>query len=284
MKFFLILIFCFNTIDLKGAELQLPNLSSSVMDLANLFSSSEREDLSKIAYQIHTYNGPQIAILTVPDLQGLEIEDFSIRVAEKWQLGSKEKDDGLLVVISTKERAMRIEVGNGIEGEITDFDTAKFTRDIFPFYFRKNQFHQGIRIFMEDVAMKFNIKLDDSQTGIVRRQQSPHGQYQHGNLIIIAIIGILSLGGILFKNRPGFRGLFTGLGFSGVSLFLGAPIFLMIGIFLFGLILGLVGIGNFLTVLASSQGNSRGGYGGGFGGGYSGGGGGFSGGGSSGRW
>ena len=113
-----------------AAELQLPNLSSPVMDLAGLMSEADKKDLSDLAYEIYAHNGPQITVLTVPDLQGYPIEEFSIRVAEKWQLGTKEKDNGLLVVISKQEREMRIEVGNGIEGEVTDYDTAKYTRGI----------------------------------------------------------------------------------------------------------------------------------------------------------
>lgn len=267
-----------------GAELQLPALSSPVMDMAGFLTEAERNDLSELAYEINTNNGPQITILTVNDMQDYPIEEFSIRVAEKWQLGSKEKDNGLLVIIAKAERQMRIEVGNGIEGEVTDFDTTKYTKELFPQYFKNGQFHAGLHIFMEDMAAKFNIKLNEGGNRIVRRAPQRVGN-KSGNFIIMAILGILAFGSMLFNKRPMARGLFTGVGFTGVSLLMGIPVMMMIFIFVIGLVLGLVGIGNFLTALALSGGGRGGGGGfGGGGGGWSGGGGGFSGGGSSGSW
>ena len=283
MHFIFSLLLCLS-LNAKSAELQLPALTSPVMDLGHFLNETENRDLSQLAYEIQSNKGPQITILTVPDLQGYEIEDYSIRVAEKWQLGTKEKDNGLLVILSRKERKVRIEVGNGIEGEITDYHTSKFTREVFPQFFKQAQFHAGLRMFMEDVAQKFNIKIGGQQNGYVRRVRKPT-KSGIGEYLIISIIGVLVFGSMIFKNRPVARGLFTGLGFSGVFFFLGIPILFILAVFVFGLALGLMGIGNFLAALASSHG---GGYGGGGrssgGGGWSGGGGGFSGGGSSGSW
>lgn len=288
MRFLLAIVFLFTFTNTGAQELKLPALTSPVMDLANLMSESEQAQLASLAYEIHTNNGPQITILTVNDLQGDEIENFSIAVAEKWQLGSKEKDNGLLVIISKAERKVRIEVGNGIEGEITDYDTARYTRGIFPQYFKTGNFYQGLRIFMEDVAAKFNIKTTVEGRRYIRR--APRStRFGIGEYLIAAIFGILAFGSILFRGRPIARGVFTGLGFTAVSLFMGVAVGMMVGVFVFGLVLGIIGVGNFLTALLLSRGfGGRGGGfgGGGFGGGggWSGGGGGFSGGGSSGGW
>lgn len=284
MRFIYSLLF-FIIFNVQAADIQLPALTSPVMDLAGMMSESQAQDLSKFAYEIYTNKGPQITVLTVPDLQGLEIEDYSIKVAEKWQLGSKEQDNGLLVIIAKAERRVRIEVGNGIEGEITDYDTAQYTRNIFPEYFKRGDFHGAVRLFMEDVATKFNIK-DSAGNSYVRRAPKrttvPFGQY-----FFMIIIGILIFGAAIFKGRPMARGLFTGAGFAGASLFMGLGGMILIIIFLVGLAIGAMGIGNFLYALASSGRGGRGGFGGGGfggGGGWSGGGGGFSGGGSSGSW
>lgn len=278
----LLLLISFN---LRAADIKLPALTSPVMDLGEFLTPEEEQDLSQYAYEIYTNNGPQITILTVQDLQGVEIEDFSIAVAEKWQLGTKEKDNGLLVILSRAERRVRIEVGNGIEGEITDYDTAKFTRDIFPRYFKENQFHAAFRLFMDYVAKTFNIASSEQGSKYVRRAPKRTG-IPGGEFLIIAIFGILSFGALLFRRRPFARGMFTGVGFTGVSLLMGIPIGMMIAIFIFGLVLGMIGVGNFLTALAMSGGRGGRGGGGGFGGGggWGGGGGGFSGGGSSGSW
>lgn len=283
MRYILSLIL-FISLQVRGAELELPALTSPVMDLAGLMTEGQRQDLSELAYEINTHNGPQITVLTVPDLQGQEIEDFSIRVAEKWQLGTKEKDNGLIVLIAKSERKVRIEVGNGIEGEITDYDSARYTREIFPQYFKGGDFHGGLRVFMEDVAGKFNIKLSEGERRYIRRAPKAV-KTGVGEFFIIAILGILLFGSLIFRGKPIARGVFTGIGFSGVGLVMGIPILMMLAIFVFGLVLGLIGIGNFLTALAmSGRGRHYGGGGFGGGGGWSGGGGGFSGGGSSGSW
>lgn len=262
-------------------DLNVPALTSPVMDLGNFLSEEEEKDLSQLAYEIHAHQGPQVTILTTPDLQGYAIEDYSIQVAEKWQLGSKEKDNGLLIVLSRAEREVRIEVGNGIEGEITDYDTGRFTREIFPEYFKRSQFHAGLRLFLEDVAARFNIKLSGEASKHIRR--TPHDQRM--KVFITLFIGVLAFGSMLFRKSPLLRGLFTGIGFSVVSFFLGSAVIALVVSFILGLIFGLVGMGNLLSGMASGHGRSRYG-GGGFsgGGGWSGGGGGFSGGGSSGRW
>lgn len=283
---YLLSLFLLISLNLRAAELQLPALTSPVMDLGNFLSDEEEQELAKYAYEIYTHNGPQLTLLTVPDLQGYEIEDFSIAVAEKWQLGTKEKDNGLLIILSKAERKVRIEVGNGIEGEITDYDTTKFTREIFPKYFRAGQFYAGFRLFYDYVAKTFNIDQGQESNPYIKRAPKRTG-VPGGEFLIMAIMGVLAFGAILFRRRPFARGLFTGVGFTGVSLLMGMSLALLIPIFLVGLVLGIIGIGNFLTALAMS-GRGHGGYrgGGGFGGGggWSGGGGGFSGGGSSGDW
>lgn len=287
LSFILFLSFSFTGV--QSAEIEVPALTSPVMDLAGLLNENEKADLSSLAYEINTNNGPQITILTVPDMQGYPIEDFSIRVAEKWQLGTKEKDNGLLVVVAKAERQMRIEVGQGLEGDLTDYDTAKYTRQVFPEYFRRNEYYAGLRVFMQDMATRFNVKIDEASPNMIRRSPAPV-RVRGGEFIIMAIFGILIIGSIIFRGKPVARGLFTGLGFTGTSLIMGIPVGMMIIIFIFGLVLGMIGIGNFLTALAMSGGgrSGRGGFGGGGfgggGGGWGGGGGGFSGGGSSGNW
>ena len=281
MRYFLTLLLLFS-LNVLGAELKLPALTSPVMDLAGLMPEAQRSDLSQLAYEIHTNNGPQITILTVSDLQGYAIEDFSIAVAEKWQLGSKEKDNGLLVLISKAERQMRIEVGNGIEGEITDFETARFTREIFPAFFRRGDYHGGLRLFMQDVAERFNIQLDPKSTRYIRRAPQTIPTINLG--LIIVMVVVLSFIGLLFRRRPGLRGISSGIGVAAVGGFMGLPLMMLAMMFLVGSVIGLIGLGNFLFMIASSRGGRYGGGGFGGGGGWSGGGGGFSGGGSSGSW
>lgn len=282
---FLLLI----SLQVWGAELQLPALTSPVMDQAGFLNEAERNDLAELAYEIYTNKGPQITILTVPDMQGYPIEEFSIRVGEKWQLGTKDQDNGLLVIIAKAERQMRIEVGQGIEGEITDYDTTRFTREIFPEYFRRGEFHAGLRLFMEDTAKRFNIEINPAKRSYVRRAPVRTSNGILNRLFPIMLVIIVAVH-LLMRKRPFARGLFTGAGMAGAGFLMipGAAAFIFI-LFIIGFLLGLIGISNFLFALLSSSGHGGrygggGGFGGGSGGGWSGGGGGFSGGGSSGNW
>jgi uncharacterized protein len=267
---------------LSAWAVKVPALRSPVMDEAKILGQAERRDLAELAYEIHTNQGPQITILTVKDLQGYAIEDFSIRVAEAWKLGLKEKGNGLLITIAVQERQMRIEVGEGIEGEITDYEASQYINQILTPAFRERRFHAGLRMVMEDVARKFNLQI----TGVASRPHLPRQRPRHSPLELMMPVGlvILIIGSVILKQRPGARGLFTAAGTTGAGflMFPGIGIGALIMMFVFGLALGLIGINNLLYALAASQGRRGGGFGGG--GGWSGGGGGFSGGGASGRW
>jgi len=290
------LLFCtlslfIHTFAISQTQIQLPILNSPVVDEGNFLSPSEEQELSGIIRLIREHNGPEIGILTVENLQGNEIEDFSIKVAEKWQLGSKEKDDGLLIVIAKQERAIRIEVGNGIEGEITDYRSSYYTKEILPSYFRKNQYLEGLKAVIYDVDSLFSNSLNQKSDKILKRKNvfnSDKNSSSWIEFIFIFIIGILVFSSVLFPRRPILRGVFSGFFITLLLLpaFLGIVWYL--GIFILSMIAGLVNLGSILTIFFShrSGGHYRGGSGGGFGGGggWSGGGGGFSGGGSSGRW
>ncbi len=270
-------------VNVWAQELSVPALTSPVMDLAGILNEQEKADLSSLAYEIHTNQGPQITILTVQSLEGYAIEDYSMKVAEQWKLGTKDKGNGLLVLISKDDHKMRIEVGEGIEGEITDYDTSVYTRKVFPEYFRRGEFHAGLRLFMQEVAKKFNIKAAEESPRYVRPRARSGKEGAMGFLLIVVVV-VAFIIQFLFSKKPVLRALITGVGSAAVGFF--AMPSMMIFLFIGGCLLGLVGVSNLLYALsAGGRGSYRGGgsFGGG-GGSWGGGGGGFSGGGSSGSW
>lgn len=286
MPFLLTLLLFINA---WGIEISIPALRSPVVDEASFFAPQEKQQLENLAYEIHTNQGPQITVLTVNDLQGYPIEEFSIRVAEKWQLGTKEKGNGLLIIISKAERKVRIEVGEGIEGDITDYESNSYIRNILTPAFKQGQFYLGIRAVMEDVARKFNIKVEEEGAQLVHRAVRPV-QLAFPLLLPIMLV-ILFITQIAFRNHSFMRGLTGGASVAGAGFaVLGAAgLFFLVILFFMGFVFGLIGFHNVLFALAQGGGHGGGRYrsgGGGFGGGggWSGGGGGFSGGGSSGDW
>jgi len=206
--------------------------------------SSDKELLAKNIYEIHAQGGPQIGIYFADSLQDFAIEDFSIHLAEKWQLGGSKKDNGLLIVVALQEKKMRIEVGGGIEGDITDLEASRWITGILQPAFRDNAYALGLNSVLFEVASKFGIKLEGKKFAKRVRRSKRELSPLASLILIIIIIFILP---IISRSRGGV--MYYGSGRGGWG-----------------------------------HGGGGGGFGGSSGGGWSGGGGGFSGGGASGSW
>ena len=129
------------------ALLPVPRLTGPVVDQAGVLSAADERRLDEVARRALASEGgtgPQMAFLVVRSLEGEPIEDFSIRVAEAWQLGTAEKDNGLLFVVAVDDRQVRVEVGNGIEGEITDAQASRMIREILAPAFREGRYGDGL--------------------------------------------------------------------------------------------------------------------------------------------
>lgn len=124
--------------------LDVPELKARVNDLAGLLTADQRDTLESKLRSDEAVTGHQFALLTVPSLEGEAIEDFSIRVAESWKLGRDKLDDGVLLTIAVNDRKMRIEVGYGLEGELTDAFCASIIRETIAPAFRRGAHAEGI--------------------------------------------------------------------------------------------------------------------------------------------
>ena len=227
-------------------SLEVPKHSGPVVDLAGVLSSSERTQIAASLVQFSRTYGPQLQVLVVPELQDETIESYSIKVVDQWRLGSKEKDDGVLLLVATEDRKVRIEVGQGLEGDLTDAQAGRIIRaGIIPF-FKQGQVSAGILTGLSLIAESVGGKLENVPAPRMQRQRRG-GNLNLGFLMFLAVflIGPRLLGG---RRRGGFAGALLG-----------------------GMLLG------------SVMGGRHRGFGGG-GGGFGGGGGGFSGGGASGGW
>ncbi len=100
----------------KTEQLAIPDATGYVNDYAEIISD---ETQAKLEEDLKSFI-PEIAVLTVKDMQGLTIEEYGIKVAEKWKVGDEDKDDGVILIIATGERKVRIEVGYGSEAKIND--------------------------------------------------------------------------------------------------------------------------------------------------------------------
>jgi uncharacterized protein len=120
-----------------------PALTQRVNDYAAMISPAARQQIEQKLAALEAGDGTQIAILTVPSLQGEPIEEFSIRVAEAWKIGEKKRDNGIILVVSSADRKARIEVGYGLEGRLTDLQSGRIIRDIIKPAFARGDFDAG---------------------------------------------------------------------------------------------------------------------------------------------
>jgi len=281
--------------------LEVPPLRSRVNDYAGMLSQGVVRQLELLLEDFEQKESTQIVVLTVPSLEGDGLEDFSIRVAEQWKVGHKGLDNGAILLISRADRKVRIEVGYGLEGRLTDLKAGRIISGIIVPEFKAGRFDQGVvdgvQAMVDVVRGEFKAEGKKDSRGIGSRDLA------HGiPLLFLFAFIVFSFGRV---SRP------LGTGAGGFFMpFLAHTVFSpRLGILIALAGIGLV-VGFILSVFAGlTRGSgpvhhsrrSVGGFGdpggfstgwGGFsggdgfsdGGGFSGGGGGFGGGGASGSW
>ena len=133
-------------------SLDVPPLDGPVNDYAHMFTTSEIQELNSYLYTIDRQSDLQIAVLTIPSLEGDNLESYSIRVAEKWQIGQKGKDSGVILVIVAQDRKLRIEVGYGLEDRITDAQSSRIIRSVIAPQFKKREYGKGVLLGVKNLV------------------------------------------------------------------------------------------------------------------------------------
>lgn len=227
------------------AQLVFPPLSGRVVDAANLLPEGARTELTQILEAIERQTGAQVVVATLPSLQGTTIEDFGYQLGRAWGIGQQGKDNGALLVVAPNERRVRIEVGYGLEGTLTDARSrAIIEADILPL-FREGRMVEGIVAGTVAIARTLGANIEGvAPERTQKKRRPPSGVW----VFFVILVIFMTLRG--FSRRRGSLG----------SLAAGAALGSILG--------GRGGSGGF----------------GGSSGGFSGGGGGFGGGGASGGW
>lgn len=123
--------------------IQVPALSGRVNDYGSMISAPVKAELEAKLQQFEAAESTQIVILTIPSLQGDPIENFSIRAVEAWKIGQKDTDNGVLLIVSRDDRKVRIEVGYGLEGRLTDLLAGRIINDEIVPAFKSRQYDAG---------------------------------------------------------------------------------------------------------------------------------------------
>jgi uncharacterized protein len=271
------------------AQVAVPRFESLVTDLTGTLTAQQQAALDEKLTALEKRKGAQIAVLIVTSTEPEDIAQFGIRVAETWKVGRSKPDDGAILVVAKNDRALRIEVGDGLEGALTDATSARIINDTIVPLFRQGDFYGGITAGVDQM-----IKVIDGEP-LPAPDQAWKGKSAHGfpspGILFVAFAILSALRSFIGR---GLSSLFAGLAGAGIGWWISATI---IGAGIGG-VLGLVA-GLFLGGFGGGGGGGRTyrdigrGWGGGFGGGGFGGGGGgfgggggghFSGGGASGRW
>src|SRR3954451_1542654 len=126
------------------ADVAVPPLTGRVVDKTATLSSSDIASLDNTLRDFEARKGSQVAVLIVPTTQPETIEQYSIRVAEAWKIGRKKIDDGAILVVAKDDRKLRIEVGYGLEGALTDATSKRIIDEIITPHFRSGDFSGGI--------------------------------------------------------------------------------------------------------------------------------------------
>ena len=132
--------------------LDVPHLSGCVNDYANLLKNDEKNTLESFLREIDDSSKVQIALLTIDSLEGNSIEDYSIRVAENWKLGDAKENSGAILIISKKDKKMRIEVGYGLEKDLTDAVCANIINKAIAPHFKLGDYYEGISVGLHEIA------------------------------------------------------------------------------------------------------------------------------------
>jgi uncharacterized protein len=144
-RFLLIIcLLCTNFFTLFAEDLPVPTLENPVVDSAKIISSSTNKMVTEIIRNIAQSYGSEVAVVTIPNLKDETLEEFGIRIATKWKLGRKGIDDGVLLIIATELKEIRIEVGHGLEGAIPDIIAYRIIHEEILPYFKRGDLDAGI--------------------------------------------------------------------------------------------------------------------------------------------
>ena len=269
----------------------LPTLNQPVIDQAKILNEAEIQQLNQKILALYQQGKAQIGVIIVPTTGQEDIFDYAMRVAEKWQLGSAKRDNGILMAIAVNDRRIQILTGYGLEGIMPDIVVSRIINQRITPYFKQAQYAQGIDAGLTEITQILNqdpeVAAQAAQELKERQEQALHEQQAKEKTfttaLIILVVGIFAsfiVGKRLSASTAAVAGTVAGL-VNGAGLLTSL---LMGGAIFFLLITSLAQLIFQAFLSGGGRGGRGGGFGGGSGGGYSGGGGSFGGGGASGSW
>lgn len=269
------------------AQLAVPPLQALATDQTGTLSAQQLGQIDARLRAFEQRKGSQMALLMVASTKPESIEQYALRVAEQWKLGRKKVDDGVLLLVAKNDRVVRIEVGYGLEGALSDATTKRIISEFITPRFREGDFHGGINAGLDRMMRLIDGEALPPALGPARTADGARSMAELWELLPVLLVAVLVAGGVLRAVLGRLGGSVLTAGGAGLLLWLisGTLVVALLGALL-SLVVTLLGGGRHGGLGGLGGLHRGGGFGGGLGGGgfRGGGGGGFGGGGSSGRW
>lgn len=199
-------IMCFSVI---GKEFQVPVLTGRIVDKANVLSKEDIGYLEGLIKGFEANTKGQFAVCIVPSLEGEAIEQVSMKIAEKWKIGYKGKDNGILFVLAPNEREYRLEIGYGFEGALNDAKCGDIGRKLITPAFKEKQWAKGIGLAVQKCDYHISGKTTEELKTAEENSTNPWII-----IVLVIVILILMFGKVIICGEDYFIG---GSGFGGGS-------------------------------------------------------------------
>lgn len=263
-----------------GAEVAVPPLAGHVTDLTATLTSAQKESLEQTLAAFEARKGSQLVVLLLPTTAPEGIDQYALRVAEQWKIGRAKVDDGAILVVAKDDRTLRLEVGYGLEGALSDIVSKRIISDTIVPRFKEGDYFGGI-----DAGVAQIIRVIDGEALPSPVNQRTEGPQDLRQMLPFLLILVVVVGGFLRNTIGKLAGsVVTGALVGALAWLVMGTVLLAFLAGLMAMVVTLVGGGAVLRGLGGMGGSMGGGRGGFGGGGFRGGGGGFGGGGASGRW
>jgi uncharacterized protein len=263
-----------------GAQAPIPALTTHVTDVTGTLADAQRASLEQTLQAFEAKKGSQISVLMVPTTAPETIEQYSLRVVEQWKPGRKNIDDGVLLIIAKEDRTLRIEVGYGLEGALTDATSSRIINETIVPRFKQGDYYGGVAAGVDSI-----MRVVDGEP-LPPPDQRASGPAQLAHYLPVLFVLTLVAGGVLrvlLGRLPG--AVVTGGAVALVAWMLSGALFIAAVAGVIALAFTLLGSGLGAVAGARVIGGQPGRFGGDSGRTiFRGGGGGFGGGGASGRW
>lgn len=192
-----------SSLTVLAKDIDIPVASGYTNDFASIVNPSDLEEINRLANELYIKTGAQLAVVTVETTQPETIEQYSVRLFKKWGIGQKFKDNGVLLLIAQSDHKLRIEVGYGLEGVLTDAMSSGIINKIIVPRFKQDQFSSGIlqgsKAIVSLIAQEYGVAITGQEKEVYDSLHEDSG----GIWIIIFIFILIFIFFTSSFKRPG---------------------------------------------------------------------------------